>query len=274
MKAIKYISMICMTLVLCLVGTEAVYAKGIVNDGLGIRYQLEDGTFAKSCRRYVNGFAMHFNENGYMDLCGFDALAGSWKNTKKGKRYMFVDGRVPVGGPWLLPDGQYYTFDDDGYLVTNASKKTTNSSSSSNSNSASSNLSNSKATTKNTTKSETATSKSSDSRTSKASDVVVESSNDTEVVATIGTEDEPSQTKNKTVANGVNGNGDGFNTYDNEEQQQTTAKWVLNTDSKKIHLPSCDTVRKISPENYATSNGTFADLMNQGYSPCGVCNPQ
>ena len=209
MKAIKYISMICMTLVLCLVGTEAVYAKGIVNDGLGIRYQLEDGTFAKSCRRYVNGFAMHFNENGYMDLCGFDALAGSWKNTKKGKRYMFVDGRVPVGGPWLLPDGQYYTFDDDGYLVTNASKKTTNSSSSSNSNSANSNSSNSKATTKNTTKTETATSKSSDSdtntsktsnsRTSKTTDETVVITDDTEVVATIGTEDEPSQTQNKTA---------------------------------------------------------------------------
>lgn len=118
MKIKIMISALCLTVLVCVLGEKDVYAKGVVNDGVGIRYLLENGQYATNCRRCENGFAMHFNENGYMDVWGFDALAGNWKTTQKGKkRYMFVDGRVPVGGPWLFADGKYYTFDDDGYLL-------------------------------------------------------------------------------------------------------------------------------------------------------------
>lgn len=125
MKFAKKISAVLFVTIFCVLLSEVTYAKGIVNDGIGIRYQLSDGTFAKNCRRVENGFAMHFNENGYMDASGFDALKGNWKNTKKGKRYMFEDGRIPVGGPWLFADGQYYTFDDNGYLLNDSNKTKT-----------------------------------------------------------------------------------------------------------------------------------------------------
>ena len=64
-----------------------------------------------------------------------------------------------------------------------------------------------------------------------------------------------------------------FNTYDNASQQQTTSSYVLNTNTMKFHSPGCKDVKKIAPQNYSTYDGTKNDIMNQGYSPCGHCNP-
>lgn len=62
-----------------------------------------------------------------------------------------------------------------------------------------------------------------------------------------------------------------FDTYDNTEQQHTADSYVLNTSSHKIHYPSCSAVRKIAPNNYATSNKTVNELVAEGYSTCGIC---
>lgn len=70
---------------------------------------------------------------------------------------------------------------------------------------------------------------------------------------------------------GGNGNANNFNTYDNEAQQQTDSNWVLNTSSMKIHHPTCSQVKKIAPQNYATSNQDVETLKSQGYTTCGVC---
>ena len=67
------------------------------------------------------------------------------------------------------------------------------------------------------------------------------------------------------------GNENNFNTYDNKEQQQTTANYVLNTNTMKIHYPSCSSVAKIAPQNYSTSNQSVAELQAQGYTTCGRC---
>lgn len=66
-------------------------------------------------------------------------------------------------------------------------------------------------------------------------------------------------------------NNGNFNTYDNESQQQTEDTYVLNTSRMKIHHPSCSSVKKIAPQNYATSSSTLDELINQGYSTCGNC---
>lgn len=68
-------------------------------------------------------------------------------------------------------------------------------------------------------------------------------------------------------------NGDNFNTYDNASQQQTAASYVLNTNTKKFHKPSCSSVKKIAPQNYGTSNESRSTLIAQGYSACKNCNP-
>lgn len=67
------------------------------------------------------------------------------------------------------------------------------------------------------------------------------------------------------------GNADNFNTYDNAEQQITTDSYVLNTDSKVIHRPTCSDVPKIAPQNYDTSSSILSDLIGQGYTVCGHC---
>lgn len=75
----------------------------------------------------------------------------------------------------------------------------------------------------------------------------------------------------------ISGDGSGddsnFNTHDIEEQQQTEAQYVLNTSSMKFHYPSCSSVKKIAPHNYATSNSSRDELIGQGYDPCGNCEP-
>ena len=56
-------------------------------------------------------------------------------------------------------------------------------------------------------------------------------------------------------------------------QQPQTSSYVVNTNTGKFHFPSCRDVNKIKPENYWAYDGTRDDLINQGYSPCGHCNP-
>ncbi len=55
--------------------------------------------------------------------------------------------------------------------------------------------------------------------------------------------------------------------------QLTEASYVLNTNTKKFHYPSCKDVKKIKPENYATSSLSRDDIIAQGYSSCGHCHP-
>lgn len=76
---------------------------------------------------------------------------------------------------------------------------------------------------------------------------------------------------NQEASSGGNGNGSNFNTYDNAEQQNTEAAYVLNTNTMKIHHPSCKSVKKIAPQNYSTSNLSVDELIGQGYSTCGNC---
>ena len=72
-------------------------------------------------------------------------------------------------------------------------------------------------------------------------------------------------------SSGSGSNGNSFNTYDNSEQQKTESTYVLNTSTKRIHHPSCSSVPKIAPRNYATSSETLEELTAQGYKTCGKC---
>lgn len=49
--------------------------------------------------------------------------------------------------------------------------------------------------------------------------------------------------------------------------------YVLNTNSMKFHDPNCEWAQKISDRNRADYTGSREDLIEQGYSPCGGCNP-
>ncbi len=51
------------------------------------------------------------------------------------------------------------------------------------------------------------------------------------------------------------------------------SQYILNTNSHKFHLPSCSSVNKISDKNKESYYGSRDELINEGYEPCGVCNP-
>jgi DNA-entry nuclease len=52
-----------------------------------------------------------------------------------------------------------------------------------------------------------------------------------------------------------------------------TAEYVLNTSSKKFHLPSCKNAGTIKSENREISNAPREYLLQWGYEPCKSCNP-
>ena len=53
----------------------------------------------------------------------------------------------------------------------------------------------------------------------------------------------------------------------------TGTTYILNTSSHKFHYPDCGSANKISAENRGEYTGSREDLIAQGYSPCGNCDP-
>lgn len=58
------------------------------------------------------------------------------------------------------------------------------------------------------------------------------------------------------------------------ESSAEDVKYILNTNSKKIHLSDCPSVSNISPQNKKTTNETIEELEKQGYTCCKSCNPK
>ena len=70
----------------------------------------------------------------------------------------------------------------------------------------------------------------------------------------------------------------GENWADKQEQPQEHSssqvqQYILNTNSKKFHDPSCGGVEEISRSNRKTFVGTRDELIHKGYKPCGRCKP-
>lgn len=49
--------------------------------------------------------------------------------------------------------------------------------------------------------------------------------------------------------------------------------YVVNTSSMKFHLPDCLGVRNMNEKNKMEVTSTRDELINEGYKPCGTCNP-
>ena len=56
-------------------------------------------------------------------------------------------------------------------------------------------------------------------------------------------------------------------------ETQTGQTYILNTSSKKFHLPTCSSAENLKEENKETYTGARQELIDQGYTPCGRCNP-
>lgn len=67
-------------------------------------------------------------------------------------------------------------------------------------------------------------------------------------------------------------------TQGSSQSSATTAgdisgSYILNTNTKKFHKPTCGSVNSISEANKQTYTGPRQALIDQGYDPCGSCKP-
>ena len=49
--------------------------------------------------------------------------------------------------------------------------------------------------------------------------------------------------------------------------------YVLNTNSKKFHYPTCSSVGDMSPKNRSDVSMSRDEIIAQGFVPCKRCNP-
>ena len=52
-----------------------------------------------------------------------------------------------------------------------------------------------------------------------------------------------------------------------------SARYVLNTHTKKFHYPDCPSVEQMSDQNKDFTDATWEELISRGYTPCGRCDP-
>ena len=50
-------------------------------------------------------------------------------------------------------------------------------------------------------------------------------------------------------------------------------QYVMNLNTHKFHLPTCDSVKQMKEKNRRTYEGRRQDLIDRGYRPCKRCNP-
>jgi DNA-entry nuclease len=53
-----------------------------------------------------------------------------------------------------------------------------------------------------------------------------------------------------------------------EDEERT---YILNTNSKKIHLPTCSSVNDMAEKNKQECESSISELKKKGYEPCGRC---
>ena len=60
---------------------------------------------------------------------------------------------------------------------------------------------------------------------------------------------------------------------DGGADEPTASDYVLNTNSKKFHLPTCGSVTQMKSANRKDVHDSRDALIAQGYAPCKRCNP-
>lgn len=63
------------------------------------------------------------------------------------------------------------------------------------------------------------------------------------------------------------------NLKDKKKEKAEKAEYILNTNSKKFHLPDCGSVKSIDDNNRKKVKEKRDKLIKEGYEPCKTCNP-
>ena len=65
----------------------------------------------------------------------------------------------------------------------------------------------------------------------------------------------------------------GDSALDGTTDEGEQVSYILNTNTKTFHLPSCPSVNEMKPEYRQEYDGSRTILEAQGYTPCGRCKP-
>ena len=57
------------------------------------------------------------------------------------------------------------------------------------------------------------------------------------------------------------------------DTSQSEVTYILNTSSKRFHLPDCPSVEAMKPQNREETDKSREELLQRGYQPCGQCKP-
>ena len=58
---------------------------------------------------------------------------------------------------------------------------------------------------------------------------------------------------------------------ESNSEGETNGEYVLNTNTKKIHRPTCSSASSMNPSNRQEHKGSLDTLLAQGYSKCAIC---
>ncbi len=78
-------------------------------------------------------------------------------------------------------------------------------------------------------------------------------------------------TDNKATDNKATDNIDEKNKDNPNKDASDNMEFVINTNTKKFHIPTCSCVDDILPKNKKVESSTIAELEEKGYSPCKRC---
>ena len=58
---------------------------------------------------------------------------------------------------------------------------------------------------------------------------------------------------------------------DSGSSEAQTQEFIINTNTKKFHLPGCSSVSQMAEHNKKDYTGTLKELIDMGYQPCKRC---
>lgn len=58
-----------------------------------------------------------------------------------------------------------------------------------------------------------------------------------------------------------------------QEAAQADREYILNTNTKKFHVPDCESAKQTSPKNKQSYSGNRDEIIEMGYEPCKRCHP-
>ncbi len=75
------------------------------------------------------------------------------------------------------------------------------------------------------------------------------------------------------IAAGRTNSGSANASTGSDATSSTNEDYVLNTNTKKFHYPSCSSVSKMKDKNKELFTGSREEVIQRGYEPCKNCNP-